>query len=192
MWNCRSCGCQAIASDLMACPHCGLPRRETSMARISVGEGASNAADPDVEQEAPPAKSAPKDEHVDYAVRVLGLSQEDAEGLTKADLIDLEHADDEDEEGSSSAGTSSSASESKQDKSGSTHQETGQSTQSPASSAESHSGGPRQSSQGSPSTAHSTGGRTQGTGHSQPGQQSSSGATSQDDEHLTKGRGGRQ
>jgi hypothetical protein len=191
MWNCRSCGCQAIASDLMACPHCGLPRRETSMARISVGEGASNAADPDVVEETPPAKSAPKDEHVDYAVRVLGLSQEDAEGLTKADLIDLEHADD-DEEGSSSAGTSSSASESKQDKSGSTPQETGQSTRPPASSAGSHSGGHQQSSQGSPSTARSTGGHTRGTGPSQPGQQSSSGATSPGDEQLTKGRGGRQ
>jgi hypothetical protein len=217
MWNCRSCGCQAIASDLMACPHCGIARKETTMARVSDASGASNAAlnatdsaalasqyaaaqgqetlddgsDPGDAGDSVkvPAKSALKEEHVDFAQEQLGLSEEDASSATKAELIEAEEdataelvdLDDPDgEEGGeeSSAGTSSSASGSKQGKSGSTPQGTGSSTQSAVPSAENPSGQLQPPSPRAGSSADSTGGSSQETGPSRPGQQTSSQTTS--------------
>lgn len=74
----------------------------------------------------------------------------------------------------SSAGTSSLTSESKQEQSGSSHQETDQSTPSPAQTADSHSNQDQQSSQAQSDTAPSMDGNTQETGQDQARQQDSS------------------
>ena len=57
--------------------------------------GESNAWEPqaevqaEAEVQAPPPASAPKPEHVEYAVGVLGVPEEEAEAMKKADLVEL-------------------------------------------------------------------------------------------------------
>lgn len=97
----------------------------------------------------PPDAKALKVEHVEYATDELGYSEEAAQGMTKAELIEqetranredmgdeLDHQNAEDEEAeegdSESAGNSSSTSEPKPERSGSPRQATGSSTRSRA------------------------------------------------------------
>ena len=95
MWACGHCGCKAIAADLASCPQCFKPKEE-DMPKITSG-GATNAWEPqpDVPAEvpaevpAPPPVSAPKADHAAYAAAVLDVPAEEAEAMTKPDLVDL-------------------------------------------------------------------------------------------------------
>lgn len=77
------------------------------MPKITVDGGPSNALGQDPEDAAPgqpdpaqdsapepPPASAPKAEHVDYAVGALGVSPEEAESMTKPDLVELARGSD--------------------------------------------------------------------------------------------------
>jgi hypothetical protein len=73
------------------------------MPKITAGEGGpSSEFDPDepdaapAEESAPepPPVSAPKAEHVDHAVEALGVPRDEAESMTKPDLVELAHASD--------------------------------------------------------------------------------------------------
>lgn len=80
------------------------------MPKITVEGGPSNALgqdpdepDPAAEPEAgpaqePPPVSAPKADHVDHAVEALGVPRDEAESMTKPDLVELARADDPDPE----------------------------------------------------------------------------------------------
>lgn len=130
----------------------------------------------------PPAQSARKSEWVDHAVATTDLSQEEAEAMTKAQLI--EHVQGGE---SQSVGTSSSASEKKQDKSGSSAQETEPSLQSPALDAENPSSADREQEPAPSSTADSTSGDTRTTGSSLPDQSNSSAEALQTEADHTDG-----
>lgn len=143
---------------------------------VSAPEGMSVAPAGDLSL---PAKSAPKADHVAYAVQQLGVSQGDAEAMTLRDLIAQERPGEaeEDREGEeTSAGTSSSTSGSKPAKTGSSAQETEPSTPSPAQDAGNLSAKGQATKPARSSSAPSTAGSSRGTGASQQSQSRSSAA----------------
>lgn len=92
MWDCPECGCQAIAASLRVCPQCRAAK-EDDMPKATAGGGASNAQDPGTSPAAelpqPPPVSAPKAEHADYATSALGVPPEQAQSMTKPELVEL-------------------------------------------------------------------------------------------------------
>lgn len=62
------------------------------MPKITVAGGPSSALGQDAEPEPlppPPPASALKAEHVEYAAEALGIPAEEAESMTKPELVDL-------------------------------------------------------------------------------------------------------
>jgi hypothetical protein len=153
---------------------------------VSAPEGVASV---DVHSLPLPPKSAPKADHVAYAVQNLGVSQDDAESMTVPELIAKARPEEDEEEGEeTSAGSSSLTSESKPAKSGSSAPETEPLLPSPAPDAESPSGKGRSTKAVPSSSVSSTGTSTRGTGASQRSRQGSS-AGSTDQTEATPGPG---
>lgn len=65
------------------------------MPKATTEGGPSNAASEDTpaaEVPAPPPVSAPKAEHIEHAVQALGVPPEEAESMTKAELVERAQA----------------------------------------------------------------------------------------------------
>jgi hypothetical protein len=122
-----------------------------------------------------PPKSAPKADHVTYAVNELGMPQEDAEALTVPELITKARPEEEGE--GPSAGTNSSTSGSKPEESGRSAPETEQSIPSPVPDAENPSVKGQATKPARSSSVSSTDTSTRGTGASRQSRSGSSEAS---------------